>query len=396
LRWVNHLDKLEKSPDYEKTLVALNYKPMQSGMDYISSKTDISIAEKTHWVSHTQQFFNTTLVAEEGFVDMKSSIATPTDPKSPDLKTLTTEVSLPFKQSADETVKMKIYTGPNDYDRLKAEKIGLEEVIPFGWSIFGLINRWFIRPIFLLLSSFIGSAGVVIMLLTLVVKLILYPLTYKMVLSQSKMGILKPEIEKLKAKYGDDAQAVQVEQMKMYREFGVNPLGGCLPMLLQMPIWLALYRFFPAALEFRQKGFLWADDLSSFDTIVSFGSNLPLIGDHISLLAVLWGVTTLMYTYYNSKDMDYSANPAMEYMQYLMPVIFVFFFNSFAAGLSLYLVFSNILNIAQTLITKNLVLNMDKIKAEMYHQRDNPKPKSAFQQRMEDAMKQQQAAAKKK
>jgi YidC/Oxa1 family membrane protein insertase len=267
----------------------------------------------------------------------------------------------------------------------------LEDIIPFGWSIFGTVNRWVIRPIFSFLSSFIGSAGIVILVLTFLVKLALYPLTYKMLYSQNKMAALKPRIEKMKEKYKDDAQQVQMETMKLYREFGVNPLGGCLPMVLQMPIWFALYRFFPASIEFRQASFLWATDLSSYDVIARLPFEIPFIGAHLSLFTILWAVTTLIYTYYNTKHMDFGSNPAMKYLQYIMPVMFLGFFNSFAAGLTCYLLFSNLFNITQTVVTKNYIINQDKIHEELEAYKKKPKKKkSGFQERLEAAMKEQQ------
>ncbi len=398
LNWENYLDKMEKYPKYEVTLCTVNYKKQAGEHSYTSygKTTDETLAgADLHWISHTQQFFNTSLIADSSpfLAGAKVGQEAPEDNDvSPFLTKLNSQIAIPYKKGADENFAMRMYVGPNDYDRLKAEKADLEEVISFGWSIFGVINRWVMRPIFLFLSSFIGSAGIVILLLTLLVKLILYPLSYKMIHSQAKMGVVKPLLEKLKAKFGDDQQSMQVEQMKLYREYGVNPLGGCLPMVVQLPVWLALYRFFPASLEFRQKNFLWADDLSSYDSIYNFGFNVPFYGDHISLFAILWAVTTLAYTYYNSKDMDFSANPAMKYMQYVTPVIFVVFFNNFAAGLACYLVFSNLLNIVQTLVTKNYLINMTKLAASMEAEKNNPTKKSGgFQGRLENIMKQQQA-----
>ena len=286
---------------------------------------------------------------------------------------------------------MTMYVGPNEFDRLRALGYDMEDVIPFGWSIFGTINRWVIRPIFSFLSNFIANKGLVILALTLIVKIILYPLTYRMLYSQSKMGALKPQLESLKSKHKEDAQKQQMEQMKMYREFGVNPLGGCLPMVLQMPIWFALYRFFPASIEFRQAGFLWANDLSSYDAFVHLPFEIPFgFGAHISLFTVLWAITTLIYTYYNTRHMDMSANPAMKYMQYLMPLFFLGFFNSFASGLTAYLLFSNLINIGQTLLTKNVIINQEKIKEELEAYRKKPKKKGGFQERLEKALKEQQ------
>ena len=206
------------------------------------------------------------------------------------------------------------------------------------------------------------------------------------------MAALKPRIAEMKGKFGDDAQKQQMETMKMYREYGVNPLGGCFPIVLQMPIWFALYRFFPASIDFRQAGFLWADDLSSYDAFIQLGFELPFnMGAHISLFTVLWAVTTLIYTYYNSKHMDMSANPAMKYMQYLMPIMFLGFFNSYASGLTCYLFFSNIFNIGQTIITKNYIINQKKLEKELVDYSKKPKKKKGgFQERLEKALKEQQ------
>jgi YidC/Oxa1 family membrane protein insertase len=212
-----------------------------------------------------------------------------------------------------------------------------------------------------------------------------------MLYSQSKMAALKPQIEQLKAKFKSDPQQQQVETMKMYREFGVNPLGGCLPMLAQMPIWFALYRFFPASIEFRQAPFLWATDLSSYDVITKLPFEVPFgFGSHLSLFTLLWAITTLIYTYFNTKDMDMSANPAMKYMQYIMPLFFLGFFNSYASGLTAYLLFSNVINIGQTVVTKKFVIDHDKIKTKLEANKAKPKKKSGFQARLENALKEQQ------
>jgi YidC/Oxa1 family membrane protein insertase len=199
-------------------------------------------------------------------------------------------------------------------------------------------------------------------------------------------------MEGVKEKYKDDQQQQQMETMKMYREFGVNPLGGCMPMVLQMPIWFALYRFFPASIEFRQAGFLWANDLSSYDIFWKLPFEIPFgFGAHISLFTLLWAITTLIYTYYNTRHMDMGANPAMKYMQYIMPIMFMGFFNSFAAGLTCYLLFSNLINITQTIVTKNYIIDNEKINRELEAYKQKPKKKKGFQQRLEKALKEQQA-----
>jgi YidC/Oxa1 family membrane protein insertase len=246
--------------------------------------------------------------------------------------------------------------------------------------------------------SFIGIKGIVILVLTLIVKLLLYPLSYKMLYSQAKMTALKPQLSSLREKFKDDPSQMQMESMKIYREFGVNPLGGCLPVVIQMPVWLALYRFFPASIEFRQADFLWATDLSSYDAAFWLPFAIPFYGQHVSLFTLLWVITTLIYTYYNMQQMDMGsmggANAEMmKWMQYLMPVFFLFFFNNFASGLTCYLVFSNILNVAQTIITKKWIIDDNKIKEQLEAYRKKPKKKGGFQTRLEEALKQQQAVA---
>jgi YidC/Oxa1 family membrane protein insertase len=226
--------------------------------------------------------------------------------------------------------------------------------------------------------------------MTLIVKIVVFPLGYKMLQSQAKMTALKPEIDKIKAKYKDDMQKQQMETMKIYNEFGVNPLGGCFPLLLQMPIWIALYRFFPATIEFRQESFLWATDLTSYDVFATLPFSIPMFGATVSLFAFLWMLSTLVFTYYSSKSMDFSSNPAMLYMQYLMPVMFWVMFNKTAAGLTVYMFFSNLLNIAQTILGKNFLFDTEKIRAKLELNKSKPKKQGGFRDRFESLMKEQQ------
>jgi YidC/Oxa1 family membrane protein insertase len=393
LNWVNYLGKLEHNTTYERRYSTVYFKPVEDDADYCSCTGD-DVEEiddqPIKWVSNANQFFNSSLIAEESFGNAKlETKMLPEDGE--DLKLLVSNIDIPYQGSSSETLHMHMYVGPNEFDRLYDMGYGLQDIIPFGWSIFGTINRWIIRPIFNFLSTYIGNAGIVILVLTFIVKLALFPLTYRMLYSQSKMAALKPRMTDVKEKYKDDQQQQQVETMKMYREFGVNPLGGCLPMVLQMPIWFALYRFFPASIEFRQSGFLWATDLSSYDAFFLLPFEIPFgFGSHISLFTLLWAVTTLIYTYYNTRHMDMGANPAMKYMQYIMPIMFMGFFNSFAAGLTCYLLFSNLINITQTIVTKNLIIDHSKIERELEAYKKKPKKKKGFQQRLEDAMKEQQ------
>ncbi|MGB1217726.1 MAG: YidC/Oxa1 family insertase periplasmic-domain containing protein, partial [Saprospiraceae bacterium] len=365
LKWVNYLDKIERSTDYEKTMSTVYFKEVEDNMSYCGCQgDDTQEAEKPiKWVAHSNQFFNAALIADKGFSTMSSSTIMPLEEET-FLKKLTSDLAIPY--SDNSTFGMSFYTGPKEYNRLSAvggdeNTLELEGTIAYGRSILGTINRYVIRPLFGLFSGFIGNKGLVILIITILIKLLLFPLTYKMLYSQAKMAALKPQIEALKKKIGDDSQAQQVETMKLYRETGVNPLGGCLPMVIQMPIWIALYRFFPASIEFRQESFLWATDLASFDVITWLPFNIPFYGAHISLFTILWAISTVAYSYYNSKHMDMSANPAMKYVQYLMPIMFLFFFNSFAASLTCYMFFSSLFNIAQTLITKNVIINNDKV-----------------------------------
>jgi YidC/Oxa1 family membrane protein insertase len=392
LEWVNYLDKIEKNDRVERTYATTYYKKVDERTRNLKKNGNAerdTEGEPVKWISNSNQFFNSTLMADEAFTSAEMAIVN-LDEEASDLKRLTTSISIPYARNNDESFDMTLYVGPNKFERLRAFGNDVQDIVPFGWSIFGTINRWVIRPLFGFLSNIFGSKGLVILVLTLLVKLALYPLTYRMLYSQSKMSALKPEMEKVRAKHKEDQQQAQVETMKLYREFGVNPLGSCLPLVLQMPIWFALYRFFPASIEFRQEGFWWANDLSSYDEFIQLPFTIPLgIGSHISLFTVLWAITTLIYTYYNSRHMDMSANPAMKYMQYLMPLFFLGFFNSYASGLTAYLLFSNLTNIFQTLVTKNYIIDQDKIKREMDEYRKKPKKKSNFRKRLEDAMEEQ-------
>lgn len=393
LSWVNYLDKLELNENYERNYTSIYYKPVDDDSDRCScTSSDEVVAneQKVKWVSAANQFFNTSIIAEDRF-DGATLRAEVLDQSSPDLKMVAADIQLSYGHSPSESVSMQLYVGPNNFERLEALGNDLTDVIPYGRSIFGAINRWVIRPLFNFFDNITGNKGIAILLLTLLVKLLVFPLTYKMLYSQQKMAAMKPYLEKVKAKHKDDQQAQQMETMKMYREYGVNPLGGCFPMILQLPIWFALYRFFPAAITFRQEGFLWATDLSSYDVLTRLPFEIPLgFGSHISLFAVLWAITTLIYTYYNTKHMDFGANPMMKYFQYIMPVMFLGFFNSFASGLTCYLFFSNLINITQTLVTKNFIIDNDKIIEELEANKAKPKKKSGFQERLEAAMKEQQ------
>ena len=397
-KWHHYLDRLELNTNFEKYYSSIYFKEVDESSDYCNCRSsDVEEVKngKVEWVSHVNQFFNTSIMGVNKKFEKGKFETVQMDNSSPDLKLLKSEFEIPLDFVANESIETKMYIGPNEFEELRKLDNKLEEIIPFGRSIFGSINRWVIRPAFNRLSKLIGTIGIVIIVLIFILKLLLYPLMYKMLHSQAKMGLLKPEIAALKEKFGDDSQKIQMETMKMYREYGVSPLGGCMPMLLQMPIWYALFRFFPASITFRQESFLWANDLSSFDVFFRLPFDIPAYGAHVSLFTLLWALTTIIYAYYNMRHMDTTANPAIKYVQYFMPITFLFFFNSYASGLTVYMFFSNVFNILQTILTKKFVFKDEKLRAELEESRSKPKKKGGFQERLEEAMKQQQEMAKK-
>lgn len=397
LKWVDYLDKLERNTQYERNYSTIYYKEGKEDPDYCScTGDDEETFEETpiEWVSHSNQFFHSALLAKDKSFKGANMQTKVLDMSDSDLKKLESEIYVPIGDEG--TFAMNFYVGPKDFEILQAYDNEFEYTVPFGTSIFGTINRWIIRPMFNFLSNFIGSKGIVILVLTLIIKMTLYPLTYKMVHSQSKMAALKPQLASMKEKHKDDPQKAQMETMKVYQEFGVNPLGGCLPVMVQMPIWFALYRFFPGSIEFRQADFLWATDLSSFDVAFWLPFEIPFYGMHVSLFTLLWAGTTVLYTWYNMNQMDMTGGMGgqnakmMKYMQYGMPVMFLFFFNNFAAGLTCYLFFSNLINVTQMVVTKQYIIDHDKIKAQLEANKKKPKKKGGFQARLQEALKEQQ------
>ena len=393
----NYIDKVEKNISYERNYSYLQYHEKGGSRDYLSTSSNEAKTLKTvEWITNSNQFFNTTLIATQSPFTTANVSTEVYDDKAEDLKRMTTKIDIPVQQLASG-YKMSMYIGPNDYDILHKYGNKMEEIVDYGGSILGTINRYIIRPLFDFLHSIVGNVAICILLLTFVVKALLYPLSFGMLKSQAKTASLKPEIDKMKAKYKDDSQKIQMEQMKMYQEYGVNPLGGCLPTLLQMPIWMALFRFFPATIDFRQQGFLWANDLSGFEEFVKLPFHIPLYGAHISLFALLWGASLIFFTVYSMKDTDMTGQPAgMKQLQYFSPVLFTVMFNSYAAGLSLYMLFSNLLNIAQTIITKKYVINHADIREKLEQNKKNPKKKSAFRERLDTMVKEQQEVQKQK
>jgi YidC/Oxa1 family membrane protein insertase len=275
---------------------------------------------------------------------------------------------------------MHFYFGPNHYQILKSQGHNLEKQIPLGWGIFGWVNRFIVIPIFNFLNGFNWSYGIIILILTIAIKLLLLPLTFKAYLSQAKMKVLKPEVDEIQGKFKEEPMKLQQEMMGLYRKAGVSPLGGCLPMLLQMPILIAMFRFFPQSIELRQQSFLWATDLSTYDSILDLSFTIPFYGDHVSLFTLLMTVSTLLITKVNSSSQ--MANPQMKWMMYLMPIIFLGVFNSYSAGLSYYYFLANMISIGQQYLFKSFV-NEDEIHRKIQENKKKPTKKSKFQQRLE-------------
>lgn len=354
------------------------------------------------WVSFCQQFFNSSIIADKAFNKGGSFIKTSQRKNTSNIvMAANTELGIPYGHTANEKFGFRFYFGPNHYNTLKQYDAGLEGIIPTGWSIFSYINKWMVIPLFNALGSL--NMGIVILILTIIVKILLLPIAYKTYMSGARMRVLKPETDALAVKYekNPDPLKKQQDQMALYRKAGVNPLSGCLPLLLQFPILIALFAFIPSSIELRQQGFLWATDLSTFDSIWDFGY-VPFInwayGDHVSLFAALMFVSTLVYTYMNSSLMPQQGSaqmPGMKFMMYFMPVIFLAVMNDYAAGLSWYYFLANMFTFLQNFIIKKVVSDA-KIRTQLEDNMKKPAKVSNFQKRLEEMAKQRQGLPAKK
>lgn len=397
LRWENNTQNMEKSYTQEVNLTTIYTRPFDNKPEYCSctSNDEKNYTEKIQWISHTQQFFHSTLLSKEGFTDVKNTThQAVTGDKF--MKKLHTEAYLPFAKNSDNVYHFSWIMGANSYKELKAYGNELEDIIPLGWGPMRLVNKFLIIPIFNFLSQYISSFGIIIILLTFFIKTLVWPLTYKTFQSSARMKALTPELNAIKAKYPDDQMKQQQETMKLYTDAGVNPMGGCLPQLVQMPIWLAMYRFFPSSLELRHQPFLWAKDLSTYDDFIKLGTNLPMIGNHISLFCILMTISTLIFSWYNAKTMPPAANDQMkqmQVMQYIFPFFLFFFLNGFSSGLTSYILWNNLISISQTLITNKFLINHDKIAEKIEANKKKPKSTSGFggkfQQLLSEAQQQQ-------
>jgi YidC/Oxa1 family membrane protein insertase len=372
----------EKNVDAERKTSTIYYRFVDDEPSFLAETQDEQKALKTpvQWISYKQQYFNTTFIADEPFDN--AYIQTESKEDSEYVKYMKSNISIPYSHKDKEQFGMQMYFGPNHYKTLAKLDIELERIIPMGWGIFRWVNKYVVINVFYFLNKYISSFGIIILLLTIFIKTLLTPLVYRSYLSSAKMRVLKPEIDEIKSKYGDDMARVQQENMKLYRKAGVNPLGGCVPVLLQLPILFALFQFFPSAFELRQQTFLWAEDLSTYDSIINLPFKIPFYGNHVSLFALLMTTSSLAYTYYNNQ-MNTGINDQMKWLTYTMPVLFLFVLNGFPAGLNYYYFLSNLVTIGQQLTIRRFV-NEDKLHVQIQENKKKPVKKSAFEQRIED------------
>jgi len=398
LEWQMKTPQTEKSKTNQDMYTGIYYQFLadQDDIDYLGYTTaedEEKLSNKLSWVAFQQQFFSSILVSKSGLEN--ASLYSVKDENSKYIKNLSAKFELPYNHNRNEKLDFQFYFGPNHYKQLQSYNYKFEEIIPLGWGIFGWVNKYIIINIFDFLSKFFTNYGLIIFILTVIIKLALSPFTYKAYLSQAKMKVLKPEIDKMTEKHkGKDPMKVQQETMSLYRKAGVNPMGGCLPMLFQFPILIAMFRFFPASIELRSEAFLWADDLSAYDSIYDLPFEIPFYGDHISLFTLLMTISTLLYTRMNSQ-MASGQMAQMKWMMYLMPIMFLGFFNNYAAGLSYYYFLANMFTFSQQYFMKKFI-DEDAILRQLEENKKKPKKKSNFQKKLEEMQKRQEQKLKNK
>ncbi|MBP5563316.1 MAG: membrane protein insertase YidC [Bacteroidales bacterium] len=399
--WNAKPKNVEKNYDYEKNITSIYYMDNSDEVDNLDERKPDKkeFTSPLKWVSFKQQFFTTCLVTKDKpFTSGTLEVKVPEKSEKVVLKDCSAELDFELADLNKGHFDMYMFVGPNQYRLLKEYDTKLERQVPLGWGFFLLhwINRFIIIPVFNWLEAYGLSYGLIILILTIFIKIIVLPVSYKTYMSSAKMRALKPEIEAINEKYPKDEDMMKKQQatMSLYRSAGVKPAGGCLPMLLQMPILIAMYRFFPSAYELRQQPFLWAEDLSTYDSIWDFGHNVPLLGDHLSLFTILMTIATVVYTWLNQKLMaptqgNKDQQRMMNIMMYMMPIMFLFMFNNFASALTYYYLLFNLLTFLQMWIFR-MAIDEDKLRAEMQENMKKPVKKSKWQLKMEELQKQQQ------
>ncbi len=394
LLWDVILPQLEKNGEKESEYTTIAYQLSNGDFEELSSRSDEAsedVTTRINWIGYKQQFFSTFLVHEENFLNAKFNSNIVEDGKH--TRSFSSRIAVPYSGEETESHDMKMYFGPNHFNTLKEYDYSFEEVVPLGSWIIKWINQYVIIFVFDLLNKFINSYGLIILLLTILIKIVLFPLTYKSYLSQAKMRVLKPQIDEIGKKYPkkEDAMKKQQAVMGLYKKVGVSPLGGCLPMLIQFPILIAMFRFFPASFELRQESFLWAEDLSTYDSILDLPFTIPYYGDHVSLFTLLMAGALFLTSKTSTAQMDTNAQmPGMKYMMlYMMPLMLLFFFNSYSAGLSYYYFLSNIITFGQTMLIRKTV-DDEAILKKLTENAKKPQTKSKFQAKIEEMAKQKQ------
>ena len=391
-----------RSIEYENRYHLLTYGFEDDKIDYLSGASDDEEEDKdVHWISYKQHFFNSILIPSKAFETVNFTSESLVDSDIVDQEfTKVYQTQIPVVSQGEINQNFKWYFGPTEYDTLAQYDLGLEDSIDFGWGIFGWINKYIFTPTFNFLSSFLPY-GIAIIVMTILVRLVMSPVTYKSYVSQIKMKVLKPEVDEITAKYKDDSVKRQQETMALYSKAGANPMSGCLPALIQLPVFYALFSFFPVAFALREKSFLWADDLSSYDSVYELGFNIPFYGDHVSLFPILASIAIFFYTMMTAGQQAAPQQPGipnMKVIMYIMPLMMLFFFNNYASGLSLYYFVSNVLTIVLMLVIKHFIVDDAKILTQLEENKKKPKKKSGFSARLQQAMEQaeQQKNAKRK
>jgi YidC/Oxa1 family membrane protein insertase len=392
-QWNSQADRQEHNMEQERLNNQIHYRFADKDHDYftLTNRSQEKLSKPVQWISFKQQFFNITLLArKENFASAEINTKVPESGNivGQNMSTL----AIPYNGAAAYSFPIEVFYGPNHYQTLKRMDVDLEKIIPLGTGIFAFVkyvNKWIIIPVFNFLGSLTSNYGLIILLLTVFIRLIIAPFTYQSYVSAAKMKVLKPELDELRAKHKDDQQAFGVEQMKLFRSAGVNPLGGCLPALMQLPILVAMYSFFPSSIELRQESFLWATDLSTYDSIWTFGFDIPFYGDHVSLFTILMTITSLILAFYN-RGMTDQSNPVMKYMPYVFPVMLLGIFNKLAAALTYYYFLSNVISILLQWVIQTFVINHDKIHKKIQENKLKPKKQSAWAGKLEEMQKRQQ------
>ena len=391
LDWKTTVFRNSISIDYENRYTEFNFGYEEDRGDYLSlSGEDQETREGIRWISYRQHFFSAILIPEAPISSATlTSVNLASDEALEEKFTKSFETLYPLTfTSGNLNTKLTFYYGPTDYKTLQNLEGDLETSIPMGWGIFGWINKFIFLPLFEFLSSFL-SYGIAIIVMTLIVRLAMSPVTYKSYVSQIKMKVLRPDIEVINNKYKDDAVKRQQETMSLYSRAGANPMSGCIPALIQLPVFYALFSFFPVAFVLRDKSFLWADDLSSYDSVLELGFNIPFYGDHVSLFPILASIAIFFYTQMTTGQQAMPQQPGMPNMKiimYLMPLMMLFFFNNYASGLSLYYFVSNLLTILLMLVIKNVIIDDNKIHAKIEENKKKPKKSGGFSARLQKAM----------